>query len=129
MLISGSRFPGSLKKLVLQTSWTLHSYRWSAATTVADAGATADQMQDFLGWANAKMNTEYISPYKAAIIKVVQKLQDTETKDNVCHVNVAEKACKECSNLANESVEVAQESQVSDFGELWDDRNHVCRFH
>ena len=112
MLISGSRFPGSLKKLVLQTSWTLHSYRWSAATAVADAGATADQMQDFLGWANAKMNAEYISPYKAAIIKVVQKHQDAETKDNLVPVNV-EKACKKSSNLANESPETVQE--------VWDD--------
>ena len=100
ILISGSRFPGSLEKLVLQTSWTstsgdlrgvwvlytgrllwagngilftktplgknmvgkvpsdmtthlhinepkkytFHSYRWAAASAVADAGATSDQM-------------------------------------------------------------------------------------
>ena len=43
------------------------------------------------------MTTEYISTIKAAIIKVVQKLQDTETKDNLGRVNVAEKACKESS--------------------------------
>ena len=46
------------------------------------------------------MTTEYISTSKAAIIKVTQKLQDTETKDNLGHVNVAEKACKESSKLA-----------------------------
>ena len=74
--------------------YTFHSYRRSAATAVADAGATSDQMQDFFG---AKMTTEYISTSKAAIIKVTQKLQDTETKDNLGHVNVAEKACKESS--------------------------------
>ena len=101
--------------------YTFHSYRRSAATAVADAGATSDQMQDFFGWTNAKMTTEYISTSKAAIIKVAQKLQDTETKDG--HMNVTEKACKESSKLANESAEVAQESQVSDFGELWDDWN------
>ena len=103
--------------------YTFHSYRRSAATAVADAGATSDQMQDFFGWTNAKMTTEYIFTSKAAIIKVAQKLQDTETKDNLGHMNVAEKACKESSKLANESAEVAQESQVSDFGELWDDWN------
>ena len=54
----------------------LHSYRWSAVSAVADAGATSDQMQYFFGWSNAKMNTEYISTSKAAIIKVVQKHQD-----------------------------------------------------
>ena len=78
-----------------------------------------DQMRDFFGWTNAKMTKEFISTSKAAIFKVAQKLQDTETKDNLGHINVAEKACKESSKLANESAEVAPESQVSDFGELW----------
>ena len=49
--------------------YTFHSYRRSAATAVADAGATSDQMQDFLGWTNAKMTTEFISTSKAAIIR------------------------------------------------------------
>ena len=49
------------------------------------------------------MTTEYISTSKAAIFKV------------------AEKACDESSKLANECTEVVQESQVSDFEELWDD--------
>ena len=83
--------------------YTFHSYRRSAATAVADAGATSDQMQDFLGWTNAKMTTEYISTSKAAIFFV------------------AEKACDESSKLANECTKVVQESQVSDFEELWDD--------
>ena len=70
------------------------------------------------------MTTEYISTSKAAIIKVAQELQDTETKDNLGHEIVSEKACKESSKLADESAEeVTQESQVSDFGELWDDWN------
>ena len=43
------------------------------------------------------MTTEYISTSKAAIIKVAQKLQDTETKINLGHVNVAEEAFKESS--------------------------------
>ena len=90
----------------------LHSYRWSAVSAVADAGATSDQMQYFFGWSNAKMNTEYISTSKAAIIKVVQKHQDAESKDNLVPVNV-EKACKKSSNLANESPETVQE--------VWDD--------
>ena len=47
----------------------------------------ADQIQDFC-WANAKMKTEYISTPKAAIIKIAQKLQDTETKDNLGRVNI-----------------------------------------
>ena len=98
--------------------FTFHSYRRSAATAVADAGATSDQMQDFF-WLGKWQNDHgiYISSSKAAIIKVAQKLQDTETKDNLGHMNVAEKACKESSKLANESAEVAQER---DFGELWD---------
>ena len=58
------------------------------------------------------MNTEYISTSKAAIIKVVQKHQDAESKDNLVPVNV-EKACKKSSNLANESPETVQE--------VWDD--------
>ena len=45
--------------------YTFHSYRRSAATAVADAGATSDQMQNFLDWANAKMTTDYISTSKA----------------------------------------------------------------
>ena len=81
--------------------FTFNSYRRSATIAVADTGATSDQMKDLLGWANAKMTTEYISTSKADIIKGVQKLQDTETKDNLGHVNVAEKACKESSKLAN----------------------------
>ena len=100
--------------------YTFHTYRRSAATAVADAGATSDQMQDFFGQTNAKMTKEYTSTRKSGIIKVGQKLQDTETKDSLGHMNVAEKACKEISQLANENAEVAQERQVSEFGELWD---------
>ena len=97
-------------------NYTFHSFRRSAATAVANARATSDQMQDFFGWANAKMTMEYVSTIKSAIIKVAEKLQDTETKDNLGNMNVDEKACKESSTLAKENAEVAQKSQVSDFG-------------
>ena len=60
-------------------NYTFHSYRMPAATAVVDARATSDQMQDFFDWANAKISTEYIFRSQAAIIKVAQKLQDTET--------------------------------------------------
>ena len=42
-------------------NYTFHSFRRSAATAVANARATSDQMQDFFGWANAKMTMEYVS--------------------------------------------------------------------
>ena len=77
--------------------YTFYSYKGSGATAVADAGTKSNQMQNFFGWANAKMTPEYKSTSKAAIIKVVQKLQDTETKINLGHVNVAEEAFKESS--------------------------------
>ena len=102
----------------------LHSfiYRMPAATAVVDAGARPDQMKDFFDWANAKMTMEYIFTSKASIIKVVQKLEDTDTQDNRVHVNIAEEEFKERSKLAYESAEVAQESQVSGFGEIQDER-------
>ena len=61
-------------------AFTFHSFRRSAATTVADAGATSDQMQDFFGWANAKMTTEYISTSKAAVKNLASKLQGREVQ-------------------------------------------------
>ena len=64
--------------------YTFHSYRMSAATAVADAGATSDQMQDFFGWTNAKMTTEYISTSKAAIFKLAEKACDESSKLAQC---------------------------------------------
>ena len=41
--------------------YSFHSFRRSAATAAADAGATAQQMVDFFGWKNQSMTAEYIS--------------------------------------------------------------------
>ena len=41
--------------------YTFHSFRRSSATAAADAGATAQQMQDFFGWKHPSMTSEYIS--------------------------------------------------------------------
>ena len=54
--------------------FTFHSFRRSAATAVADVGATSEQMCDFFGWANSKMAGEYISTSKAAVRNVADKL-------------------------------------------------------
>ena len=54
--------------------YTFHSFRRSAATAVADSGATSEQMRDFFGWSNTKMTNEYISTSKAAVINISKKL-------------------------------------------------------
>ena len=54
--------------------YTFHSFRRSAATVVADSGATSEQMRDFFGWSNTKMTNEYISTSKAAVINISKKL-------------------------------------------------------
>ena len=68
------------ERLQLDTpgGYTFHSYRRSAATAVADAGATSEQMRDFFGWANTNMTAEYISTSKAAVINVANKLAASE---------------------------------------------------
>ena len=54
--------------------FTFHSFRRSAATAVADVGATSEQMCDFFGWSNVKMAGEYVSTSKAAVRNVANKL-------------------------------------------------------
>ena len=49
------------------SGFTFHLFRRSAATAVADVGATSEQMCHFLGWLNAKMAGEYTSISKAAV--------------------------------------------------------------
>merc|ERR1712107_842797 len=65
-------------KLENPGAYSFHSFRRSAATAVADAGATSEQMQDFFGWASSRMTTEYISTSKAAVVNFANKLQQTE---------------------------------------------------
>ena len=60
------------------SGYTLHSYRRSAATAVADAGSTSEQMRNFFGWASTKMTAEYILTSKAAVINVASKLAASE---------------------------------------------------
>ena len=76
-----SKVPSDMaERLQLDTpgGYTFHSFRRSAATAVADAGATSEQMRDFFGWANTKMTSEYISTSKAAVINVANKLAASE---------------------------------------------------
>ena len=65
-------------KLENTEAYSFHSFRRSAATAVADAGATSEQMQDFFGWSSSRMTTEYISTSKAAVVNFASKLQQTE---------------------------------------------------
>ena len=58
--------------------YTFHSYWWSAATEVPDAGATSKWMRYFFGWDSIKMTAEYISTSKAAVINVANKLATSE---------------------------------------------------
>ena len=58
--------------------YTFHSFRRSAATAVADSGATSEQMRDFFGWSSTKMTTEYISTSKAAVMDVAGKLASAD---------------------------------------------------
>ena len=69
-------------------NYTFQSFRRSAATAVADAGATSNQMQNFLEWSHSKMAEQYITTSKAAMINVARKLQNNEAMD----VTVAEVA-------------------------------------
>ena len=106
--------------------FTLHSYRWSAASAVADAGATSDQMH-MVG----KMPkwTRNINPPAKQPFSRSKKHQDAETKDNLGHVNVAEKACKETHSLptrVQRSPKRVRLATLGNSGILWDDRNPTC---
>ena len=54
--------------------YTFHSFRRSSATAAADAGATAQQMQDFFGWKNQAMTAEYISTSRHQITSMADRL-------------------------------------------------------
>ena len=54
--------------------FTFHSFRRSSATAAADAGATAQQMQDFFGWKNQSMTAEYISTSRHQITSMADRL-------------------------------------------------------
>ena len=54
------------KRLQLENPgcYTFHSFRRSAATAAADAGAASEQMINFLEWSNSKMTTITLAPAK-----------------------------------------------------------------
>ena len=54
--------------------FTFHSFRRSAATAVAESGATPNQMMDFFNWSSVKMTTEYITTTNQAVLDVAQRL-------------------------------------------------------
>ena len=60
--------------------FSFHSYRRSAATVAADAGASSEQMVDFFGWSNQKMTTKYISTSKTAVMNMASRLAESEEK-------------------------------------------------
>ncbi len=51
-----------------QESYTFHSYRRTSATSAANRGMTADQMQGFFGWKNSSVCQEYISSSRSAVM-------------------------------------------------------------
>ena len=59
--------------------YAFHSFRRTAATVVADQGATSLQMQQHFGWKNDKMSMEYMSTSKTALKDVAGKLATKET--------------------------------------------------
>ena len=62
-----SKVPSDMaKRLQLENPgcYTFHSFRRSAATAAADAGATSEQIIDFFGWSNSKMTTITLAPAK-----------------------------------------------------------------
>ena len=54
--------------------YTFHSFRRTAATNIADQGATALQMQQHFGWKIASMAMEYISKSKVHVDDCGEKL-------------------------------------------------------
>ena len=97
-------------KLENPGAYSFHSFRRSAATAVADAGATSEQMQDFFGWSSSKMTTEYISTSKAAVINFANKLHQTELIQNSQVIN-------EIDGMSDVKVD---ENNIDDFN--FDDR-------
>ena len=80
--------------------FTFHSFRRSAATAVADVGATSAQMCDFFGWANSKMAGEYISTSKAAVQNVASKLQgSSETKQDEQNLELSKAAADQAEDI------------------------------
>ena len=58
--------------------FTFHSFRRSSATAAADAGATAQQMQDFFGWKHPSMTAEYISTSRHQLNNMARKLGNVQ---------------------------------------------------
>ena len=56
------------------SDYTFHSFRRTAATNIADQGATALQMQQHFGWKSASMAMEYISKSKVHVNDCGKKL-------------------------------------------------------
>ena len=92
--------------------YTFHSFRRSAATAVADSGATSEQMRDFFGWSSTKMTSEYISTSKAAVINISNKLA---TLDNNTGNTAEHKANTPVEEELDQEVKSLYENQ-----DLWD---------
>ena len=56
------------------SQYTFHSYRRSAATVAADAGASPEQLKQHFGWKSSEMASHYITTSKKAITDVASKL-------------------------------------------------------
>ena len=56
------------------SQYTFHSYRRSAATVAADAGASSEQLKQHFGWKSSEMANHYITTSKKAITEVASKL-------------------------------------------------------
>ena len=61
-------------------SYTFHSFRRTAATAAADSGATPQQLQDFFGWKNVTMASEYVSTSTAALKTMAKHLTGGSNK-------------------------------------------------
>ena len=62
-------------------SYTFHSYRRTSATSAANGGMTAEQMQGFFGWKNSSMSHEYISTSRPAVMHAANLLGSFDLGD------------------------------------------------
>ncbi len=61
--------------------YTFHSYRRTSATSAANGGMTAEQMQGFFGWKNSSMCQEYISTSRPATMHAANLLGSFDLAD------------------------------------------------
>ena len=93
-------------------AYTFHSFRRTAATATAEAGASAQQMRDYFGWKNPNMANEYISTTKRSVKQMAERMLPTgsgssDRSDHPTHSREELKLCLPSSNgLINQDTQV-----------------------